>query len=495
MHKAYYTLILFASAFLFFSIFTPMGSLPSDTDYSVATAKSIFKRGTLAVSPSPGIPDLKPGLDGRLYSKYGVGYSLLFTPAIALAELAGHVIPRKKDYMEQFILSFTNTTLASIIVITFFWLFITLGYSIRVSLMSVLCIAAGSILLPYSKIVHAEIPTFLLLLLFLNGVAKRCLLDGPHGLIWGLTASALVFIKAGNAIFAVVIAIYGILLFIKKRGTITGLIIFLGTGIIAAGIMATLNIARFGDVFNFGYGAEQNLFNYPLHAGLTGFLFSPSKSIFIFSPLVIACIAALPRLYKKFPLFTIITLSMSVGAILFNSKWHDWHGGWCWGPRLIIPSLLLLHCAIPEALCIVRKNSWRRTGFVVLLLFAIGINLLGTLVWYQQIFYFHRDYSSIRYSHPVIAAKLLKNKLENKPEIYSCNDFGWPIKNYSVFQGNIFRNDSLDFSSFEKFQGLATMWDGVRRNFHFRFLWIVPIVLLLASSISFYYCWKTRLVT
>jgi hypothetical protein len=148
---------------------------------------------------------------------------------------------------------------------------------------------------------------------------------------------------------------------------------------------------------------------------------------------------------------------------------------------------------LPEFVSAVTGRT-KRLLFAALLAAGCGINLLGSLVWYQEICHFHHDYISVRYSHPAIAVRLLANKLRGGPEVYACADFGMPYgaERYAQIFGVTARNDSLDFTGFEKFRGMATMWDGVAKNFQVPFLWTLPPVLLLLSTALFLRLWRRR---
>ena len=495
MPKIPYSLFLFATSFAFFAIFAPMGNSPSDTEYGVATAESIGRRGTTAVDPASGLRFLVKGKDGRSYSNYGIGFALLFTPIVALSDVAGYLLPLNKSYCEQFIISFFGTFCASGILLLFFLIFTELGFSKKTSLLSLAAVASASILLPYSKIIHAEMPTTVLLLLFMLSVVKNRRLDLTVGLQYGLTATFLFLLKPGNVLYSLIIAIYGMLLFIKKKGTVGGVCALLGCGVGTMAFTLAFNTFRFGDPFNTGYGTEQWQFTTPLLTGCAGLLFSPSKSLFLFSPLVIPCLMALPRFYKKYPGLSLVIIGMALSNFFFYAKWHDWPGGWAWGPRLIVPSIILIHLVFPEFITSLLKRS-RAYRYLLAMLFLGGlvINLLGALVWYQQIYHFHHNYASIAYSHPVIAAKLLLNKISNRPETYACKDFGidCSANDYERIFSVTVRGDSLDFSKFEKFQGLATMWDGIRRNFRAPFVMIVPFLLVAIVIAGCRKLWNSR---
>jgi len=261
-----------------------MGNVPSDTEYGIATAGSLVRHGTLAVAPTARLNRLLQGSDGKFYSRYGIGYALLFVPVILVSDGVAAISGNRRDFVEQFIVSFTNTFAAAVIILLFFQLFIMLGYSHRVSLAAVIGIGCASLLLPYSKIIHSELPDTILLLLFVRIVIVSRNIDPATGLQLGVIASLLILLKPGNVCYAAVIGIYGMLSLVKSRRSIRGVLIMIACGVITIAGMMVLNRIRFGSVFNTGYGAEQGQFTTPLLHGLAGLLFSPSKSLFLFSP-------------------------------------------------------------------------------------------------------------------------------------------------------------------------------------------------------------------
>ncbi len=68
----------------------------------------------------------------------------------------------------------------------------------------------------------------------------------------------------------------------------------------------------------------------------------PYRGIFVWSPIVllglIGCILA-TRHYGKRPLLGCLGIFTFVAYILFNSGYYMWWGGWCMGPRFLVPML------------------------------------------------------------------------------------------------------------------------------------------------------------
>jgi hypothetical protein len=490
---------VFLAAFLFFAVVAPMGQIPSDTECSILTAQAMVHHRSLALKQEDRFWYFARTTSGQLHSQFGIGYAASFVPQVVIAAGLSKFVPQDPTYVLEFVVSFTNTFYAAIIAALFFLLFVRLGHTRAHALTGTLLISCASILLPYSKIIHAEIPTTLCLMLFfleLSGGNTRApsaegpsangrALDVRRGAALGAIVSALYLLKIGNVPLAGIVGSYALVCVARRRYTPAGLCVFSALAVLPFCGLLLMNKRYFGTFFNFGYGTEQLQFSTPVLHGIAGFLFSPSKSIFVFSPLLVMSAAGLRRFTKGHPAVAWYALAIMIVDLIFYSMWHDWNGGWCWGPRLIIPAVIIGHVFCIEVIASVRKSVLTRAAMVFLVCFAISINMLGALVWYQQIFYFHRDYTSVRYSHPAIAARLLVHKLEGKPEIYTCADLGADCTRpaYHAAWNDLITGDTIDFRSFEKFRGLATMWTGIADNFSWKWVLVVP-VLLFAGSLA-----------
>ena len=481
------SIILFLSAFSFFAVFTPMGHLPSDTVYSVATAESIVTRHSLVIERGRAV-----GIDGQRYSRYGIGYAVLFVPAVAASHLLSTILSVNQEYIRQTIVSFTNTFFAAIIIVQFYWIFLAIGYKRRLSLISVTLIAAGSMLLPYSKIIHAEIPTMILILVFIAALIKNQGITVTTGFLFSSLIAGLLLLKAGNIVYAFSIGVYVIWLLVQRRGSVKGVVVFLVPLLCVGAVQLAFNQHRFGNFFNMGYGTEQVAFTNPVINGLRDFLFSPSKSLFIFSPLIIIALFGISKVSKRNKLLTVTILAICVVNLVFFSKWYAWHGGWGWGPRLMLPAILLFHIFLPEAILWTKGHVGKQILFVIITITAITVNILGALVWYQQIYYFSKDLSQIKNSHVRIAATILTHKIQGNPEVYALRDFG--IKGSAFLHpeswNKLCRGDSLDLSGFEKFKGYATLWSGLSNNFGLRWITILPFILLICAGIGGKVLWS-----
>jgi hypothetical protein len=476
---------LAVAAFLFFAVFAPMGNLPSDTEYSVETAKSLYFKHTLAIEKNDHFWAVNLTRNGTYHSRYGLGYAVSFLPQVALADLVSRAFGVRFDYALRFLLSFTNTIYAAIIALLFFLLFLRLGYGARESAVTVVLICCGSILLPYSKIIHAEAPSTACLVLLLVLIARNTRLDFSGGAALGAVAGALYLLKIGNAPLCLIVASYAAYCLFAKRATPEGALAFaLTAGLPLAGLMA-LNHHCYGSAFNFGYGEEQRQFGTPLHIGLAGLLLSPSKSVFVFSPLLVIAAASLSPLFRSHRTVAVFVATIVLTDLLFYARWHDWSGGWGWGPRLVVPAMIVGHVPLIVFVHNLGARLTKRAVLAAVLLVAFWINLLGALVWYQEIYYFHKDYTTVSHSHIAIASQIFCHKLMGRPEVYNCADFcvDCTTPSYHRYWNNLAKGNTVDLNGFATYRGFATMWTGIAVNFGMKWVVAIPLLLLGAAVV------------
>jgi Dolichyl-phosphate-mannose-protein mannosyltransferase len=79
-----------------------------------------------------------------------------------------------------------------------------------------------------------------------------------------------------------------------------------------------------------------HLFKTPLHEGLTGILVSPSRGLFIYSPILLLAFVGMVMVWRDSKLVLLKYLSLApLLTILLTAKWINWYGGGSYGPRLL----------------------------------------------------------------------------------------------------------------------------------------------------------------
>jgi hypothetical protein len=501
-----YKSILFLTIFSFFAIYIPYGHMPSDTLYSIATADALC-HGKVSIEKTNQVSNVIPGKSGNYYSKYGIGYAILFIPSVVATECLHYIIHIPRARLLQGIASLTNTLIATICMMLFIKLFHNMGLSKKIIVITSIVIASGSMLLPYSKINHAETPTLLILLIFFLYWQKNTKLNIKTAIVYGSCIGFLLLLKASNIIdSALFLCCCGYLIITGKcKKSIS--IILCGIPLITVLFLLWFNWYRFGSLFNYGYGIEQNQFTTPFSEGLNGLLLSPSKSIFIFSPLIILSIYGLVISYRNNIRLSIPVVLLFICNFLFFLFWHDWHGGWSWGPRLLVPVLVLMHLFIPYSVQSILSSFTKHKNrpfyrillpvfFLLCYVPSVIINNLGALVWYQQVYYFHKDYTSTENAHPLIAWKLFKNKLDNKSEMYTCSDFKRDCTKppYTEIWNNVVHEKQIDFTLFETFCGFSTFWGALRYHTHLIIFSLLPVGLFITSICGVIFLYRNKTI-
>jgi hypothetical protein len=116
----------------------------------------------------------------------------------------------------------------------------------------------------------------------------------------------------------------------------------------------------------------------PWWEGLSGVLLSPSRGLFIYSPIVLFSLVGSVYAWRRFGASLLRYVSVGVLlTILLYSKWVMWWGGSSYGPRLLAdlsPSLMLLLSPLQD---LWHRRTAVRWIFLVAALWSIGAHAIG----------------------------------------------------------------------------------------------------------------------
>jgi hypothetical protein len=328
-----------------------LSGLDGETFYQVA--KSAVDKQRLDVGPGF---NSTTGVGGLQYAKSSIGMPLLAAIVYAISKPLEWVAPSRGDFIRTGMVGASMTFITAALVVAVYWLARHLRSSSGAALIAAIGTVAGTFLLPYSKEFFAE-PLSALGVAFAIG----CALSGrPAGAGVGLALAMLARAQT-------VLVLAPLMWVIVHRSGVKGALA--ATGPIAAGVAMTVayNVARYGNPLDFGYPNEG--FTMPFLSGAHMLLLEPSKSVILFVPVTVLLPFALVRLWRRDRQAALLISSTAAITFVVAALWHNPNGGWCWGPRLLIP-------AIPSTLAVL--GPWMDTPLRRML--AIGLFALGFAV-------------------------------------------------------------------------------------------------------------------
>lgn len=96
------------------------------------------------------------------------------------------------------------------------------------------------------------------------------------------------------------------------------------------------------------YPGQRGVFSGDLWAGVFGLWLSPGKGLLWYAPPLFLGLVGLRRSLARWPAETVLALAIAATVTAFSAKYQVWHGGFCWGPRYLVPIVpLVLLWAVP----------------------------------------------------------------------------------------------------------------------------------------------------
>jgi len=373
---------LFFVTLAVYILFSYGGIRSPDSEVAYRTAAGLLDRGAFAAEGYlAGYPRFgyAPGTDGKLYSRYQPLQPLVLAPFLWLGDvltrcplcraavphvpgshyaaldpgvMLGNPPARPGPHLRRMMPALSNTLFAALTVWLFAWVVWRLTDSLPAAWFSGGVFAFCTLHLTYAGTLFKE-P--LLGLLILGSFA--CLLArGPHRVAWTACSGLLAALGIATHLLAIPFLPFlgglALALWWRRERSWSRL---LKAGAAWGGAMAPVllllawhNAARFGNVLDTGFRASQteldaDRFTAPW-SGLAGLLVSPGKGLFLYCPIVLVSLFVWRRFHRRYPLLSWFTIATAGSRLLFVASFHDWHGGFCLGPRYLLnllPFLLL----------------------------------------------------------------------------------------------------------------------------------------------------------
>jgi hypothetical protein len=332
------------------------------------------------------------GLGGNVFSKKGLAISLLAVPLYWI----GMNLSQVGLVQITMLLNPIITALTGVIVFLYLR---HLGYSSRVSLWVAFLFGLGTVAAVYTKVLSSE-PVSAMALLLAVYFALRCHKEQSliSSSLAGLSLGLAVATTAANLITAPFLLLYlsrltphashitnskanNLQQHWRERGQPIAL--FLASLAVVCLLVGFYNDARFGNPLDSGRRfAKGETFSAPLWLGLYGLLFSPYKSIFLYSPILLACLVSFPLFLKRHRLEGWLLALTVIAHLLLFATWYMWWGGFAWGPRFLVPLTPLLALTLAPLVegVLTRGSLPAKLALAALALLSTAIQVLGVSV-------------------------------------------------------------------------------------------------------------------
>ena len=364
--------ICFVSLLLFYGI-TARGKLQASDEAAVfASGVSLATHGHLAIDDLQWLQDHvnigERGPDGHLYTKYFPGN--IFGVALIYKLTAQ---PNDQPYVWARELASSATGASWALRVNALWgaigmtsllLLLKRYFDWRTAIATVLLIGICSDWWYQSRGLFSEVGAGAFL------VTGLCLMayDKPYA---SSTALAVSILFRPTNILA--LPVWAVSAWRKPRAAIGSAVI-----VIAAGaFLCWFNYIRFGSILNFGYASER--FGGPFFKNLEGVLFSPGRSPFVYSPILVLAIPGTWLLLRKQPILALICLVVIAAYVFTVARLFNWAGGTSWGARLITPTVPLFGVLLAPTVDYIWKNKLLAAAALLLGFAGFSVQMLALL--------------------------------------------------------------------------------------------------------------------
>ena len=394
--------VFFFLALNFLFLLTSSGRVRTRDELSAdLQAESIATRGSTA-TPQAGNFYFYGKFDraGQPQPPYGAAHAALLVPWYAAGRVLRAIVPgipsNARDAALDAVVVASSATFAALACALIFLILSQLGVSNLAALLAASMAALATPLFSYSSWLYSEPLTAALFLataavLFRGGDAA---ITAKQAALAGLLLGIALWVRPAHVI-ATPVFLLAILFRDRQRAWRAA---FIAASIVGCFGLAYLarNLHLFGNPFDFGYphvsdgGKNINSFDTPIFTGLFGLLLSPGKSVFLFAPPILLAIPGLRRLARLDKGLAFVAAAIPLVYLFFYAGYTQWEGGFCVGPRYMVPSIALLCLGLGPMLDAARSTAasrslhWARRAALVLFLLGVGVQAMTAATSYLE---------------------------------------------------------------------------------------------------------------
>jgi len=135
----------------------------------------------------------------------------------------------------------------------------------------------------------------------------------------------------------------------------------------------------FGALYKTG---SANMWSTSLLKGILGVLISPSRGLFIYSPVFIFAFIGIFLVWRRkqdilFKYFSIVVIVL----LIMHSKWYDWWGGWTFGCRVINDAVPFLVLFLLPTIDFLKGRKWLLILFIITIAISFFVQIIGAFLY------------------------------------------------------------------------------------------------------------------
>ena len=358
-------------------------------------AESLATRGSTAIPQAVSFYFYgKYDLSGEPQPPYGPAHAAFLVPWYYAGRGILAMVPgipyRAREVVLDAAVVASSATFAALAAALAFLIFVRLGLSLRISVMAASILALATPIFSYSAVLYSEPLTCVFLLgavaaLFGGG---NKLVSWQEATLGGILLGTMIWVRPAHLI-ATPVFLVAILVRDGEKGWRAVRILGTVVGVFGLAYLWR-NHYLFGDPFDFGYpsvsdgGKNMNSFDTPLFTGLYGFLLSPGKSVFLFAPPILLAIAGIRKLARLDRGVAVVVGALPLVYLFFYATFTQWEGGFCVGPRYLVPAIAVLCLGLGPMLENGGKGIRRLAIGLLILGFAVQVINLATSFFEDQ---------------------------------------------------------------------------------------------------------------
>ncbi len=350
------------------------------------SAGNLIRNGSMTLPPEPtGVPGVAERAPGTLHlPRHNLLQVLLTVPFYLAGMPFNHLFtPLESGLLalpmgSLLAVSLLNPLLTLAAVILIFRIGCELGYPEPGSRQAATIYGVATMAWPYAAIGMEPLQVAAMLTAFLFYIRLQHHETLRETILLALSITALMHTKISAPLLALPVAAAGSLLLLRRRRICTMLTYF---AILGASALVWYLLYEFRRRGVYGPGFFENFKPGLVPRNIIGFVISPGKSLFVYSPILLWCLPGISGFFVRHRSFAVVMTATSAACLLLTACW-DWSLiEDCWGPRYlmpIVPVLIIMgfKCFRPEPIRCSRRSHFTYTALLVV---SVLVQIPGVL--------------------------------------------------------------------------------------------------------------------